>query len=104
MSFRPMTTARPVPRLWAHIARGAVMAALALMMWPALGASAATTLNVTGTYSSVYHCKTGWCAGQDFPATTVPISMQKTKQHRQETLQRPADISTHQEGAISSCH
>ena len=71
MSFRPMTRVRPVPRLWAHIARGAVMAALALMMWPALGASAATTLNVTGTYSSVYHCKTGWCAGQDFPATTV---------------------------------
>ncbi len=37
----------------------------------ATASSASTSLNVTGTYSSVYHCQTGYCAGQDYPATTV---------------------------------
>lgn len=62
-------TTRSVCRLVARVLATLVIAALALL--PSSEAWASTTLNVTGTYSSVYHCKTGWCAGQDFPATTV---------------------------------
>jgi hypothetical protein len=30
--------------------------------------SQASTINVSGTWTSVYHCKTGGCAGQNFPS------------------------------------
>jgi hypothetical protein len=35
--------------------------------------SAAAPLNVTGKWNSVYHCKTGWCKGQDFPSPGSPL-------------------------------
>lgn len=37
----------------------------------AAGAASASALNVTGTWTTNYHCEAGWCAGEDFPATTV---------------------------------
>ncbi|HWF33418.1 MAG TPA: hypothetical protein VG188_12775 [Solirubrobacteraceae bacterium] len=33
-------------------------------------ASAASAANLTGTWQGAYHCEVGWCAGEDFPATT----------------------------------
>ena len=62
-------TGRAMYRLMVRALAAVVIAALAL--FPSSMAWASTNLNVSGTYSSVYHCKTGWCAGQDFPATTV---------------------------------
>jgi len=50
------------------VAVAGLVAAIGVGSPPAL---AGTPLNVSGTYSAVYHCKSGWCAGQDFPATTT---------------------------------
>ena len=39
-------------------------------MWRGLGGtSAASALNVSGTWNAVYHCEHGWCAGKDFPSS-----------------------------------
>ena len=52
-----------------------VLASLVVVFlgWGALMApsASAASLNVTGTYSTTYHCQKGWCAGQLFPSTTV---------------------------------
>jgi len=71
MSFRPVVTVRPWSHLGALARVTGILLVAALALWPAPVASASTSLNVSGTYSSTYHCKTGWCAGEDFPATTV---------------------------------
>ena len=45
--------------------------ALLLLLTVAVGvasSSADSSLNVSGTWRSVYHCRTGGCAGHDFPA------------------------------------
>ena len=71
MSFRPMSTVHRRATGRACVTMIALLMGATLSMWPGVGATAASPLNVSGTYSSVYHCKTGWCAGQDFPATTT---------------------------------
>ena len=49
----------------------AICAVSAAVCIVAPAASADSLPNVSGTWNSVYHCKVGWCAGQDFPATAV---------------------------------
>ncbi|HEX4518485.1 MAG TPA: carboxypeptidase-like regulatory domain-containing protein [Gaiellaceae bacterium] len=50
-----------------------LMGILAGALLPISSVSAAAPLNVTGTWNSVYHCKSGGCAGQDFPAAAPLI-------------------------------
>jgi len=55
-------------------ARRALLALLLLMTVSVASASgSASALNLSGTWSSVYHCKTGGCAGQDFPSPPSPL-------------------------------
>jgi hypothetical protein len=51
--------------------RVGTLVALAVVL-VGVGSSSASVagsgLNLTGMWKGVYHCKTGWCAGKDFPA------------------------------------
>jgi hypothetical protein len=41
-----------------------------LLLMLAAHAASAQALNMTGKWQGAYHCEAGWCAGQEFPATT----------------------------------
>ena len=51
----------------------ALLLALAAFGFVFAGPASAAT-DPTGSWSAVYHCKVGWCAGQDFPATMTITS------------------------------
>ncbi len=54
-------------------ARGSFLSSLAALLVLA-APSAASAINLTGTWNANYHCETGWCAGSDFPATGVKLT------------------------------
>jgi hypothetical protein len=52
-------------------ARAAIVGVIVGCVVLLAAASAGAAFDPTGTWKSVYHCKAGWCAGQDFPADMV---------------------------------
>jgi pimeloyl-ACP methyl ester carboxylesterase len=61
-------TRRHGRRRWSAIV---ALAGCAATLFLSAGAAHASTLNMTGTWHANYHCETGWCTGEDFPATDV---------------------------------
>jgi len=50
------------------------VALLALLLFGCVSSSrAAGAPNFSGTWNTTYHCKKGWCAGQDFPSNGVVL-------------------------------
>ena len=64
-----MLTVRPSIGLSAPRSRRVLVCAVVALLSLVGCASASAALNLTGTWSAVYHCETGSCAGANFPAT-----------------------------------
>ncbi len=64
-----MLTARTIIGVLGRCPRRVTTCAVVALLSLVSCASASAALNLTGTWSAVYHCETGSCAGADFPAT-----------------------------------
>jgi hypothetical protein len=65
-----MLTARTIIGVLGRCPRRVTTCAVVALLSLVSCASASAALNLTGTWSAVYHCETG-CAGESFPATDV---------------------------------
>jgi hypothetical protein len=62
---------------FAVVAVAAIAASTGVLASASPAGVADDPLSVAGIWNAVYHCKTGWCAGKDFPAPGVQLLQAK---------------------------